>query len=422
MPHLATNARAGEYGVPGLGVVHGGETVKVSPEMAIYLRTLPEFDVVAIEPLDDLPFRDESDTPRYFGYMGPVDSRFGYGCGGITILRAMTLLGVQVSVNPTYGRGRQYSIAYPVDLPEDAASQLVKRTFIPRWELAQCLPDEYPFSRLSRRIGFSMWEMDRIPDGSRYSEGAPFGDWAAQINEHCERLVVPCRHNAEVFESCGVRVPITTIPYGLDTEHWPYFNRPERDLFTVVLFGDLTSRKGPLEAVRAFQRAFPQSQYDDVRLILKSQHMHFGAGSAVPVLSDGRVSFINDTWTRPQLLEFVNQADCFIWPSRGEGFGLPPLQALLTGCPVLTTTHTGMQEWFNPKYAHAIQDAGTSEAPLYGNWIDPDVDSAVDGLRYIYENRTAALRKAKAGAAYVRREFSLSSFAQRIAAYMETLE
>ncbi len=422
MTYLATlKPGVGQYGVPGVGAFAPGETRQVPTETAIWLRDQPEFDVTAELPLDDQLFRDETGKPKYLGYYGPIDSRFGYGGGGITILRALTKLGIDVSVNPAYNGEKQYAAAYPVDLPFDAACQLARRTFIPKWEIAQCLPDAYEFNKYSKyRAGFCMWEMTHIPDGSKYSKDAPFGDWAALINKHTERLIVPCQHNAEVFSNCGVRVPITTIPYGLDVELWPYYERPERDIFTVVLFGDLTVRKGPKEAFQAFQTAF--GHQDDVRLVLKSQHMHFGLGSNIPMTGDPRVSFINATWTRAQLLQFLHDADCFIWPSRGEGFGLPPLQAALTGLPVVMTTHTGMAEYYDPRYFYRIEAAGKSEAPLYGNWIDPDVDSAAAQLRKVYDNHKAALKKGKQAAAYARKNFSLDAFAGRLGAFLETLE
>lgn len=396
-------------------------TYEVSQAEVGWLRYQPEFDLWVERPDDDLRFRDEAGRVKHMGFYGPVDARFGYGGGGITILRALTHLGIEAQVNPSYCFGPTYKVYNPVDLPPDAAVHVhARRDWVPRWELAQCLPDAYPFWKVSRRIGWTMWEMDKIPDGSNNSKAAPFGDWAGIINEHTERLVVPCQHNAEVFANCGVKVPISVIPYGLDTEVWPYYDRPERETFTVVIFGDLSTRKGAFEAFQAFELAFPTEK--DVRLIMKSQHNHFGLGAAIPVVSDPRVSFINDSWTRAQLVEFLHSADSFIWPSRGEGFGLPPLQAALTGLPVIMTTHTGMAEYYDQRYFYKIEDASKSDAPLYGQWIDPDVESTAAQLRYVYEHRKAALKKGKQAAAYVRRKFSLEAFGANLGRFLDTLD
>ena len=38
------------------------------------------------------------------------------------------------------------------------------------------------------------------------------------------------------------------------------------------------------------------------------------------------------------LSELYGSADAMIFPSRYEGFGLPPLEAMACGCPVVATT------------------------------------------------------------------------------------
>ncbi len=45
-----------------------------------------------------------------------------------------------------------------------------------------------------------------------------------------------------------------------------------------------------------------------------------------------------------RLNELYNLADVFIFPSRFEGFGLPPLQAMACGTPVITTNATSLPE------------------------------------------------------------------------------
>ena len=61
-----------------------------------------------------------------------------------------------------------------------------------------------------------------------------------------------------------------------------------------------------------------------------------------------------------ELLELYNQADCFVMPSLYEGFGLPPLEAMACGCPVLVSDIPVEREicadaasYFNP---HSVED------------------------------------------------------------------
>jgi glycosyltransferase involved in cell wall biosynthesis len=410
----ATN-NAGEFGVPGFGVFKAGETRAVPPAIAAWLRHKDQF-TVKIGSLEDYAFRDETGAVRYLGYVGPVDSRFGYGGMGINILRVLTRLGIEASVNPHYNNG--HNTVYRRDLPQDAAAQTRARKFLPQVDLVHCLPDDLPHSMAPRKIMWTMWESSKIPDGSLPN----FGDWAALINANAEQLVVPSEHSKAAFSSCGVEVPITVLPYGLDTEIWPYFERPTRETFTVFMFGDLSTRKGPFEAMEAFQRAFPTEK--NVRLVLKTAFGHFGYvahPSLVPKVSDPRIYIIDEVWSRPQLVAALHNSDAFIWPSRGEGFGLPPMQALLTGCPVITTTHTGMANWFNSRIANPIATLEATESPLGGEWYEPDIDSAAAQLRKVYENRKGALHRAKMGSQRIRRDYSLEAFAQRLSSFLEGL-
>lgn len=71
------------------------------------------------------------------------------------------------------------------------------------------------------------------------------------------------------------------------------------------------------------------------------------------------VRFLGRTSDR-ELLELYNQADCFVMPSLYEGFGLPPLEAMACGCPVLVSDIPVVREicadaarYFNP---HSVED------------------------------------------------------------------
>jgi glycosyltransferase involved in cell wall biosynthesis len=45
-----------------------------------------------------------------------------------------------------------------------------------------------------------------------------------------------------------------------------------------------------------------------------------------------------------ELLNLLASATALVYPSKYEGFGLPPLEAMYVGCPVITTTHTSLPE------------------------------------------------------------------------------
>ncbi|MFY9637852.1 MAG: glycosyltransferase family 1 protein [Methanobacterium sp.] len=71
------------------------------------------------------------------------------------------------------------------------------------------------------------------------------------------------------------------------------------------------------------------------------------------------------------LVKFYNIADLFVYPSLYEGFGLPPLEAMACGCPVITSNISSLPE--------VVGDAGLM--------IDPnDVESLTESMHEILTN------------------------------------
>ena len=60
-----------------------------------------------------------------------------------------------------------------------------------------------------------------------------------------------------------------------------------------------------------------------------------------------------------ELVRLYNQAECFVFPSLYEGFGLPPLEAMACGCPVLVSDIP-------------VEREVCGDAALYFNPLDPN--------------------------------------------------
>ena len=64
-----------------------------------------------------------------------------------------------------------------------------------------------------------------------------------------------------------------------------------------------------------------------------------------------------------ELVRLYNQATCFIFPSIYEGFGLPTIEAMKCGCPVLVSDIPVLREvcgeaaiYFNPYHIEEIRN------------------------------------------------------------------
>ena len=64
--------------------------------------------------------------------------------------------------------------------------------------------------------------------------------------------------------------------------------------------------------------------------------------------------------TDATLVKYYNASDIFLFPSIAEGFGLPVLEAMACGLPVITSKTTALGEIAN-KYAITVQPWDTDE-------------------------------------------------------------
>lgn len=65
--------------------------------------------------------------------------------------------------------------------------------------------------------------------------------------------------------------------------------------------------------------------------------------------ADLRDAIITGKASFSELVALYRQASLFVFPSLGEGFGIPPLEAIVYGCPVLCSNATAMAEFGFPK-------------------------------------------------------------------------
>lgn len=161
-------------------------------------------------------------------------------------------------------------------------------------------------------------------------------------------------------------VPVKKTPTPL--RHRPYF----------LFVGNLEPRKNLPRCLLAWERSGLHTDFDLVVAgsRLRSQADHDlrldGLNGVVPV---GYV----DADTKWRLLR---QAAGFLWPSLYEGFGLPVLEAMTAGVPVVTSRGSAMEE-------------------LTGDlaWlVDPeDVDAIASALRQIAEDVGAARSRGRLG-------------------------
>jgi glycosyltransferase involved in cell wall biosynthesis len=111
----------------------------------------------------------------------------------------------------------------------------------------------------------------------------------------------------------------------------------------VLSLGSLEPRKNLKRLLTAWERILPELP-EDVELVVA------GAKGASKVFAESKIDRIpgrvNFTGYIPQdhLPALYSGATALVYPSLYEGFGLPPLEAMACGCPVVTSNCTSLPE------------------------------------------------------------------------------
>ena len=144
--------------------------------------------------------------------------------------------------------------------------------------------------------------------------------------------------------------------------------------------------------LRAWGDAFTSS--DDVTLLIKTfPNPH---NTAQQLLAEARrgnphypnVVVIEEDLADGQLKALVEMSDALVAPSRGEGFGLPIAEAMLSGLPVIATGYGGHMDFCDAENTWLV-DYEFARAKMHFGlvdsiWVEPCADDLARQLRALH--------------------------------------
>ena len=168
---------------------------------------------------------------------------------------------------------------------------------------------------------------DRLPSVTYFpwESSAPRDGWIKHL-EMADRVLVTSEWMQETVRKWGFEADV--LHHGIN-QGWNMVDREPVEKFRFLMVGFEALRKGGREALRAFNMAFKGR--DDVELIIKTKAPGMG-GSFFE-----NVTFIDKDLPFEELQQLFYSCHALISPSYGEGFGMPGLDALATGMPVIHT-------------------------------------------------------------------------------------
>lgn len=280
-------------------------------------------------------------------------------------------------------------------------------------------PNVYPqyYEKGKYHIGRVIWETDKLPED--FAKGA----------ELCDEIWTASEFNKKAIEKAGVTKPIYIIPEAIvENPEFvaiaPYTVENKTDYKFYSMF-EWTERKNPLALLEIFWREF--ENVDGVSLTIKTYVDNFrpekqkeiydmiqGLKSRMGLKKYAKVFLVMKLMDRHQIYRFHKTFDCFVSAHRGEGWGIPQMEAMYMGKPIISTNCGGVHDHLTHEVAHLIDyklvplQGNTRNRQWYGtdqNWAEVDTDSFRKSMREVYENQKEAKEMGKKAHNFVLKHF-----------------
>ena len=343
---------------------------------------------------------------KSLNWWGWNNSMSGYGIVNLEYSTALSRLGVDVSI----GWERENDmLPNHFSMLTQEQKDLIRKPFKKeRVGVIKTTPQMFIKCTNDFRIGYTMVENTMINDS-----------WVEMCNR-MNAIFVPSPYLVDVFTKCGVTVPIRVVHQGIDSRKFPYFKRKKKRPFVFGTIGYMDERKNWKDLIQAFYSEF--AQYEPVELWIKNSNKYFEH----MIFNDKRIKIINKEMSFDEVSQLYTKFDCFVFPSHAEGSGLPPREAMATGCPTILTNWSGLEEVCDPKFNYPLTpisidypDPRQTEQPGFQARLD--VRELMYYMRYVYEHQDEALEKGKLASEWIHKDWSWDSCAKDLLEKVEKL-
>jgi glycosyltransferase involved in cell wall biosynthesis len=286
-------------------------------------------------------------------------------------------------------------------------------------------------------------------------------EFVNRCNASANEVWVPCDFYERVFRESGIVRPVISLPLGVNhnlyvpgapkTSMWfddilggSRVQDPSGFRFSSV-FG-WSYRKGPDILCKSFIREFDAS--DGVCLAIHSRYMGssheehksfvrreiLGYYEEVGKENPPPIYYNGDCVPIPDMPGVYSSSDCFVFCSRGEGFGLPVVEAGACGIPVISAYHTAMTEYLDEDVSYLVSPSGYGPANERLTWIsgyyrdqafaimgDDETEKFGALMRSVFEDRDASAAKARRFRERILAKYTWDACAARVAGRLATM-
>lgn len=287
-------------------------------------------------------------------------------------------------------------------------------------------PPNWTKPAVGKWVHIQPWEYGRLP-----------AEWRRPLIEDVDEVWVMSEYVRNVYLQSGIpEKKLHYVPWGVDPAVFhPYVVQrtlPTAKSFRFLYVGGLTYRKGFDRLLTAYLAEFRPDE--DVILVIKDvgsntvyADQSFRQQVVVAMTDQALPSLLyyDREMTPGQLASLYAACDCLVAPYRGEGFGLPIVEAMAVGrCPIIPNLGPALDYTDDDcslcvsSHFVPINEDGCCAVETE---IELDVDELRRQLRSAYEDRAATARRGTLASTKILREFSWDRTIARIRERLQVL-
>ena len=321
-------------------------------------------------------------------FTSPIN-QLGYGVVGLNLFKGMIDAGHRISL---WALPSANHIDAPVECHEELKDAIANQSSYDKY--APSIRHFHQFDLAqhvgkSLHVGSTVFELDR------------FNQMEITNLSNQDAICVPSKWAKCVIENnIKSNVPIIVMPYGVDRF---IFNETikykDSKTTTFINIGKWEIRKGHDVLVEMFNSAFEKT--DKVKLILSCNNPFYSKQENIDwamlyknsKLGDKIEIIENRLPLQEQVSSLMASADCGVFPSRAEGWGLESLEMMAMGKHVILTNYSGHTEYANNETSLLI-DIDELEDAYDGKWFfgqgqwasisENQIDQAVEHMRNVH--------------------------------------
>jgi glycosyltransferase involved in cell wall biosynthesis/FMN phosphatase YigB (HAD superfamily)/cellulose synthase/poly-beta-1,6-N-acetylglucosamine synthase-like glycosyltransferase len=226
-------------------------------------------------------------------------------------------------------------------------------------------PPDWSRPKSGKLVVVQPWEFGSLPE-----------QWVKDL-AHVDEAWVPTEYVRRVYVDSGVPAgKVFVVPNGVDTKTFHPQVAPMKlstdKTFKFLFVGGTIIRKGPDVLLKAYLETFTAA--DDVCLVIKDfggKSVYAGqtfeekirAAQALP--NAPQILYLNNELPPEALPGLYRACDCLVLPYRGEGYGLPVVEAMACGLPVMVTAGGATDDFVRDEFGFRIP----SQRQIFGNEI-----------------------------------------------------